>query len=355
MAEKPDIVLDESTVRIRNAGSPPVLDVEGGDNWNLSNGDGDLRIGNEETRLAIGVALGGGGMGTSRLRAKGGTKQLKLGAGESDTVTIKQNQAIVDGHTTLGGQAYVDELLQVSGDAHLDGDIELDGPTSIDGGLLTLDRNDLEIVQGTVRLDAESSIAAEGLISCGELMTSGVVSSLVPNYDVFDDLDIDLQDEITLPSGPPTLGTDDARWDTVYAGTVNAESTTTPSDRRLKTDIEDFKGGLDAVLDLRPVSYSWRDNGDETTLGLIGQEVTEVLPEIVDHPADEDGYLSLDYTELIPVLVDALQDHHKESEELAEQVEAQQERIESQQERIEAQQERIEDLEERLSALEGAI
>ena len=333
MAEKPDIVLDESSLRMWNAGDSPVVHVEGGDNWNLADGDGDLRIGDENARLAIGVALGGQGMGTSRLRAKGGKNRIKLGAGESDTVTINQTEFIVDGHTTLGGQAYVEELLQVSGDAHLDGDIELDGPTTITGGLPTLDEIDLEVISGTVRLDADSSIDSDGDIACDEFSTQQVRSDLVPTFDPLE--------------GAPSIGSSDARWNTLYADTVDTMSTTTTSDRRLKTDIEEFDEGLDAILDLRPVSFSWRDNGDGTHLGLIGQEVADVLPEVVNVPEDDDGYFGIDYPELVSVLIDALQAQHAETDTLTE-------RVERQQAHIEDQQARIDELEDRVMALEDA-
>jgi hypothetical protein len=78
------------------------LEVGGDNNWDLSNDDGDVRIGDDSFRLAIGVSLGGAGKGTSRLRAKGGVQQLKLGAGNNDTMKVEPDHAAVDGNLGVG-------------------------------------------------------------------------------------------------------------------------------------------------------------------------------------------------------------------------------------------------------------
>ena len=64
------------------------LHVLGG-NWDLGSTEGDLKIGNDTHRLKMGVALGGGGAGTSRIRSVGGQNSLILGSGANDVLTIK--------------------------------------------------------------------------------------------------------------------------------------------------------------------------------------------------------------------------------------------------------------------------
>ncbi|WP_254820882.1 hypothetical protein [Haloglomus halophilum] len=85
--------------------SPGVpLDVNGQDNWNLDSNDGDLRIGNGDYRLVMGVALGGGGAGACNIRAKGGIQQLQLGAGESGhTLRIRPDTVSVNGDFDVSG------------------------------------------------------------------------------------------------------------------------------------------------------------------------------------------------------------------------------------------------------------
>jgi hypothetical protein len=68
------------------------LDVQGQSNWDLDNNDGDFRIGNDDYRLAMGVALGGGGAGNAAIRAKGGNA-LKLGAGGRRVLSIQADES----------------------------------------------------------------------------------------------------------------------------------------------------------------------------------------------------------------------------------------------------------------------
>lgn len=59
-----------------------------GGNWDVTNTEGDLKIGNDQLRLKVGVALAGGGAGDGRIRAVGGTNRLMIGTGTDDTLTI---------------------------------------------------------------------------------------------------------------------------------------------------------------------------------------------------------------------------------------------------------------------------
>ena len=113
------------------------------------------------------------------------------------------------------------------------------------------------------------------------------------------------------------IGTSTLRWDDVYAtnGTINT------SDRRDKTAIKDLKYGLADVMKLRPVSFQWRNAPYATTkLGLIAQDLLEVVPEVVktkdweSGEAEGEGHvkeldrLGVYYSDLIPVLIKAIQD-----------------------------------------------
>ncbi|WP_445733450.1 tail fiber domain-containing protein [Mariniflexile sp.] len=81
------------------------------------------------------------------------------------------------------------------------------------------------------------------------------------------------------------------------------------SDRRLKKDITPLDNGtLNKVMLLNPVSYLMKDQTDTNrNLGLISQEVQELFPSIT-HYVEESDILTLSYTELIPILIKALQE-----------------------------------------------
>ncbi|MDP5157743.1 MAG: tail fiber domain-containing protein, partial [Flaviramulus sp.] len=81
------------------------------------------------------------------------------------------------------------------------------------------------------------------------------------------------------------------------------------SDRRLKKDITPLESGtLNKVMQLNPVSYLMKDQTDTNrNLGLISQEVQEIFPSLT-HYVEESDLLTLSYTELIPILIKALQE-----------------------------------------------
>jgi hypothetical protein len=85
------------------------------------------------------------------------------------------------------------------------------------------------------------------------------------------------------------------------------------SDRRLKRDIETLPYGLNEVLQLAPKQYFWKNRGEQThkSLGLIAQEVQPIISELVHTANDENQTLSVSYTELIPVLINAIQEQQE--------------------------------------------
>lgn len=65
-----------------------IVDIRGGNNWNLPGSEGDFRIGNDFYRLKIGVALGGVGAGAVGVHAAGGIERLNLGAANTNILSI---------------------------------------------------------------------------------------------------------------------------------------------------------------------------------------------------------------------------------------------------------------------------
>ncbi len=105
------------------------------------------------------------------------------------------------------------------------------------------------------------------------------------------------------------------------AGQVTATGFVTSSDRRLKTHIKDLNYGLKEVLSLQPVSYNWKKTPNtDKQIGLIAQDVRKLVPEaVVGDEAKEK--LAVNYTELIPVLINAIKEQQKQIEELKQKVE----------------------------------
>ncbi|MCF7730100.1 MAG: tail fiber domain-containing protein [Akkermansiaceae bacterium] len=84
----------------------------------------------------------------------------------------------------------------------------------------------------------------------------------------------------------------------------------TSSDVRYKQDIRPVSGALETITALRGVSYDWnragfpdKDFPKDRSIGFIGQEIEKVLPSVVHK--DAEGFYSVAYSEVIPVLVEA--------------------------------------------------
>jgi hypothetical protein len=91
------------------------------------------------------------------------------------------------------------------------------------------------------------------------------------------------------------------------------------SDRRKKTHIYTIDNALGKVLQLRGVYYHRTDPEPDDVgrreLGVIAQEVLEVLPEAVKHSDDTDEY-SVSYGNMAGIFIEAIKDLKKEIDEL---------------------------------------
>jgi hypothetical protein len=129
-------------------------------------------------------------------------------------------------------------------------------------------------------------------------------------------------------------------WAGFFNGKIYVGGTTYPSDIKLKKNVQPLSGGLEKIMALKPKTYEMKTEEYKGKLalpagkqfGLIAQEVEQVFPEIVkpvNAPAPlteeerrkgvkKEGtkFKSVDYTSLIPVLIEAIQEQQKEIEAL---------------------------------------
>lgn len=85
------------------------------------------------------------------------------------------------------------------------------------------------------------------------------------------------------------------------------------SDGRLKKDVKNLESTLSKIKKLRPVRYVWK-NTDTEDHGLIAQEVQRIYPELVHE--DKQGYLSVNYIMLTPLLIKSVQELDRENRDL---------------------------------------
>lgn len=92
------------------------------------------------------------------------------------------------------------------------------------------------------------------------------------------------------------------------------------SDARAKTNIQPITNGMSLIKNINPVSYNFiqdaavKSGGSNLEFGLIAQELETLLPNLI--ATDQDGKKLINYTGLIPVLINAIQTLQSEVESL---------------------------------------
>ena len=93
------------------------------------------------------------------------------------------------------------------------------------------------------------------------------------------------------------------------------------SDRRLKNIISTIPNALDKVKSLNGIIYKNNDiaksfgyTGEEEQVGVIAQEIIEVLPEVVGER--ENGILAVRYEKIVPLLIEAIKELKAEIDQL---------------------------------------
>jgi hypothetical protein len=90
------------------------------------------------------------------------------------------------------------------------------------------------------------------------------------------------------------------------------------SDERLKLNIEPIKGSLDKVLNIGGYTFDWDETKQDelkgTDVGVIAQEIKEVLPEVVTER--NDGYLAVRYEKIVPLLIESIKELSEKVDEL---------------------------------------
>jgi hypothetical protein len=123
--------------------------------------------------------------------------------------------------------------------------------------------------------------------------------------------------------------------------TTNGTLTTSTSDGRLKENVRTLQNSLNKVMQLRGVSFTWKNNPEYgQRIGFIAQEFEKVIPELV-FTNETDGYKGINYAEVSSVLVEAIKELKAANDRL---------KVENRQ-----QQSRIELMESRLSKLESIL
>ena len=105
----------------------------------------------------------------------------------------------------------------------------------------------------------------------------------------------------------------DADGNILCNGYIRADGNITAyysSDKRLKLNVEPIQNSLDKVLKIGGYTFDWDETKQDELkghdVGVIAQEIQEVLPEVVTER--NDGYLAVRYEKIVPLLIESIKE-----------------------------------------------
>lgn len=96
--------------------------------------------------------------------------------------------------------------------------------------------------------------------------------------------------------------------------TMTASSFTATSDKRLKENIVPYIPTKNTILDLPIYKFDFINNGKKNNIGCLAQDLQKICPEIVN--TDSDGYLSIEESKIVYLLLEEVKQLRKELDEL---------------------------------------
>ena len=93
------------------------------------------------------------------------------------------------------------------------------------------------------------------------------------------------------------------------SGNITGLDVIATSDKRVKDNIVTIGSALEKVLNLRGVYFERKSEIGTRRIGVIAQEIEEILPEVVY--TDNDGMKSVSYGSIIGILIEAIKEQHE--------------------------------------------
>lgn len=200
--------------------------------------------------------------------------------------------------------------------------------TTVPGATYTLDVSDNVSIASTVSIGSTIDIipyndlgtlsfegSAGQLFSITNNLTSGSIFS-VNDVSGIPSIDVDADGTIQLaPFGSTEyvgVGITNPSTKLHVNGTITCDDLNSTSDINLKDNIRNIENPVSIVQNIRGVKFDWKKN-QKPSLGVIAQEIEEVLPELVNETED---HKTVNYNGIIGLLIEAVKSQQEEIDEL---------------------------------------
>jgi hypothetical protein len=90
------------------------------------------------------------------------------------------------------------------------------------------------------------------------------------------------------------------------SGTLSATVFTSLSDETQKTNIRPIENALELTSKMNGVYYDWIDGHNQSSVGVLAQEIEQVLPEVVT--TNTNGLKTVSYGNIVGVLIEAIKE-----------------------------------------------
>ena len=203
-----------------------------------------------------------------------------------DEVIVKQRLVVEGGNSGT-------VLSQFDGPTKFNEEVKIGAETTLDGKVKVTNTTDSTSV-------SIGALVVDGGVGVGKTITAQ---------------DIRVVNEISAPVGTsltltaPTGQHVAIQTNTIVTGILSVTDDITAfysSDERLKDNITPIDDPLSKVLSISGNTFDWNEKSNKSghDVGLIAQEINEVLPEAVT--TRDNGYLAVDYQRVVPLLVEAI-------------------------------------------------
>jgi len=119
----------------------------------------------------------------------------------------------------------------------------------------------------------------------------------------------------TANTGMMTFSVDEATAQlTIHDGGINATTISETSSRELKTNITPMSNSLDKIMALQGVNFDWKDGRGGKQIGLIADDVADVVPEVVQF--NHTSPTSLQYSKMVALLIEGMKEQQTEIDKL---------------------------------------
>ena len=218
-----------------------------------------------------------------------------------------------------GGGAITALTLDMSdaGKATFNGVVDADAGITVDN--ITIDGTEIDLSSGDLTLDVAGDIILDAAGNDLIFQSAGTAIGHITNSSSDLVIESKVSDKDMLFKGNDGgSGITALTLDMSGAGAATFNNDVTAfSDKRLKTDIKNIDNALSKVMKMQGVYYKRNDIDDaREQVGVLAQDIEEVLPQVVLTADDDFKTKSVDYGKICAVLIESIKELKAEIDQL---------------------------------------